>query len=161
MQILVDVNGVLKGNNDEPISTGIIMVGTLSVYNSLTFMTSQTEPWMIQWLNANKVVDYDRIIDASVGLEGEKLGERQVNFARSRGPIDLFITNDPGMWAYAFDQGIPSAMFGVPSYTRPEFRPDAPKKLRAWNQIEEAVIKQNALRTEDARLSRTEALNFE
>ena len=161
MQILVDVNGVLKGNNDEPISTGIIMVGTLSVYNSLTFMTSSSEPQMIQWLNVNKVVDYDRIIDSSVGLEGEKLAERQVKFARSRGPIDLFVTNDPAMWAFAFDQGIPSVMFGVPSYTRPEFRPDAPRKIRAWNQIEDAIAKQNVLRTEDARLSRTEALNFE
>jgi hypothetical protein len=52
-------------------------------------------------------------------------------------------------------------MFGAPSYTRPEFRPDAPKRLRAWNDIEKAIEEQNALRTQDARLSRTEALNFE
>jgi hypothetical protein len=52
-------------------------------------------------------------------------------------------------------------MFGMPSYLRPEFRPDMPKKIRSWNQIEEAIEKQNVLRTQDARLSRTESLNFE
>jgi hypothetical protein len=161
VQILVDINGVLKGINDEPISTGILMVGTLSVYNQLTFMSDESELATKQWLNNNKVVDFDRIIDSSVELVGEELAHRQIKFARSRGPVDLFITNNPELWAFAFDMGIPSVMFGVPSYTRPEFRPDAPKRLRAWNEIEEAINKQNALRTEDARLTRTEALNFE
>jgi hypothetical protein len=52
-------------------------------------------------------------------------------------------------------------MFGVPSYTRVEFRPDAPSKRRAWTDIEEAVRKQNELRTKDARLVRQEVTNFE
>ena len=137
------------------------MVGTLSVYNSLTFMGPGTEAQIKYWLDNNKVVDYDRIIDGSVSLVDENLKERQIKLARSKGPVDLFITNDPGLWAFAFDLGIPSAMFAVPSYTRVEFRPDAPKKVRAWGEIEEAIKQQNILRTQDARLSRTEALNFE
>lgn len=161
MQILVDVNGVLKGSKDEPIPTGILMIGTLSVYNQLTFIDSVSENEMKIWLNSNKIVDYDRLIDSSVRLEGEELAERQIKVARARGPVDLFITNNPHLWAFAFEMGIPSVMFGVPSYTRPEFRPDAPRKMRAWNEITEAIDKQNALRTEDARLTRTEALNFE
>jgi hypothetical protein len=112
-------------------------------------------------LDTNKVVDFDKIIDASAGLVNEDLGQRQINFARSLGPIDLFITNNPSLWSYAFDQGIASVMFGVPNYTRPEFRPDAPKRVRAWNDIEKSIEEQNVLRTNDARLSRTEALNFE
>lgn len=161
MQILVDIDGVLKGEKDQPISTGIIMVGTLSVYNQLTFMTSMTAAQAKQWLDVNKIVDYDKLVDSSVALPGEVLGERQIQYARARGKIDLFVTNNPSMWAYAFDQGIAAVMFGVPSYTRPEFRPDAPKRVRAWNDIEKAIEEQNALRTQDARLSRTEALNFE
>jgi hypothetical protein len=114
-----------------------------------------------RWLNINKIVDFDNIVDNTVALAGEGLEERQINYARSRGPIDLFITGDPHLWAYAFDLGIASAMFAQPSYLRPEFRPDAPKRLRAWAEIEEAVEKQNELRTTDLRLSRTESLNFE
>jgi hypothetical protein len=161
MQILVDIDGVLKGQNDDPIGTGILMIGALSAYNQILFMSSEKENVIEQWLNINKIVDFDRIIDSSVYLEGENLKERQIKFARSRGSIDLFITNDPTIWAYAFEQGIPSIMFGVPSYTRVEFRPDAPKRVRSWTDIEEAVKKQNALRTQDARLTRSEGTNFE
>jgi hypothetical protein len=161
MQILVDLDGVLRGDKDQPISQGIIMVGTLSSWNKITLMSSLNKKQTQQWLDINKIVDFDHIIDSSSGLAGEDLGERQITFARSLGAIDLFITNSPTKWAFAFEQGIASVMFAVPSYTRPEFRPDAPKRVRAWNDIEKAIEAQNALRTQDARLSRTEALNFE
>ena len=161
MQILVDLNGVLRGEKDEPISQGVIMVGSLSSWNRIMLMSALDEGATKYWLDTNKVVDFDKIIDASAGLVNEELGRRQINFARSLGPIDLFITNNPSLWAYAFEQGIASVMFGVPKYTRPEFRPDAPKRVRAWDEIEKAVEEQNILRTNDVRLTRTEALNFE
>jgi hypothetical protein len=41
-----------------------------------------------------------------------------------------------------------------------EFRPDAPKKVRSWDDIVAAVDKQNELRTKDARLARTDSINF-
>jgi hypothetical protein len=161
MHIVVDLDGVLKGRNDDPISTGVIMVGSLSAWNRLTLISQEPIAKTQHWLDTNKIVDFDNIIDKSVALEGEGLSERQLNYVRGRGAIDLFITNNPLLWAYAFEQGIPSVMFGVPSYTRPEFRPDAPKKVRSWNAIEEAIEKQNTLRTKDARLTRTESINFE
>jgi hypothetical protein len=161
MQILVDLEGVLKGDKDQPLSQGIVMVGSLSAWNKITLISPLNAEQTRQWLDVNKIVDFDKVIDSGVGLVGEDLGERQVNHARSLGAIDLFITNNPTLWAYTFNQGIASVMFGVPAYTRPEFRPDAPKRLRAWNDIEKAIEEQNALRTQDARLSRTEALNFE
>ena len=137
------------------------MIGSLSAWNKITLISPLERQQTEQWLNINKIVDFDNIIDSRVNLVGETLGERQVNHARSLGAIDLFITNNPRLWAYAFNQGIASVMFGAPSYTRPEFRPDAPKRLRAWNDIEKAVEEQNALRTQDARLSRTETFKFE
>lgn len=161
MKILVDVDGVLKDHNDAPIATGVVFVGTLSVYNKLTFMTASSEAEVKYWLDTNKIVDFDEIIDASVKLEGESLAERQIKHARSRGQADLFITNNPHNWVFAFELGIPAVMFAVPAYTRPEFRPDAPRKVRAWSEIEETIRKQNELRTKDARLTRTESLNFE
>lgn len=161
MHILVEMDGVLRGNNEAPIAPGIIMIGSLSSWNQITFMGSVTQAEMQYWLDVNKIVDFDRLIDSSVALDGEDLSERQVNVARAKGPIDLFITNNPKLWAYAFNMGIPSVMFAVPSYTRVEFRPDAPKRIRSWDAIEESINKQNELRTKDARLQRTEGLNFE
>ena len=75
MQILVDIDGVLKGQKEEPIGTGILMVGTLSVYNSLTFMADGTESQIKHWLDNNKVVDYDRIIVITDEQSHDRVGD--------------------------------------------------------------------------------------
>jgi len=162
MHILVELEGVLRGKKDEPIPVGIIMTAQLAAYNSITFMTELTKAQAEQWINVNKVVDYDNLVDSSVGLVGEELSPRQMKVARSKGNVDLFVTNNPTNWAKAFEQGIPSIMFGVPSYTRLEFRPDAPKKVRAWNDIEDEIRRQNELRTKDKRINtQSETVRFE
>jgi hypothetical protein len=162
MHILVELNGVLRNQDDAPIPVGQIMVGTLSAFHKITILSFMDERGTKHWLDSNKIVDMDDIIDSSVGLTDEHLTERQIKLARSRGAVDLFITGDPSMWAFAFEMGIPSVMMGQPSYLRPEFRPDAPKRLRAWNDIEEAIRKENIKRTNDARLVRTdEGLRFD
>lgn len=161
MHILVDLDGVVRGPNDVPISAGVQLVGALSAWNQISYMTTSNTAEVTQWMDTNKVVDFDLVIDASVALEGDELKERQVKYARSRGKVDMVITSDPVLWVFAFEQGITALMFGQPDYLRAEFRPDAPKAIRSWDQIQEAVAKQNALRSQDARLSRTEALNFE
>lgn len=161
MEILVELDGVLRGQNDKPIITGVLMHASLAAYNRMTIMTEMTEVQAKRWMDENKVVDYDKIIDSSFFLTDEDPHQRQINVARSLGAVELFITNNPHNWAYAFEQGIPSVMFGVPSYTRAEFRPDAPRKLRAWTDIEEALAKQTALRTQDRRLTKQEGFRFE
>jgi hypothetical protein len=147
--------------DDKPIAPGILLHASLAAHNQMTIMSDWSEAQTIQWMDANKIVDFDKIIDRSVHLEGELLQERQIRLARATQPIDLFITNNPTLWAFAFDLGITSIMFGVPSYTRPEFRPDAPKQVRAWDDITSAIEKQNALRTQDVRLTKSEGFRFE
>jgi hypothetical protein len=161
VNIIVEIDGVLRTEDETPIATGVLMCGTLTVYNRMTFLSSTSTAETERWMNQNKVVDYDLVLDNSVGLADEDLVQRQLNVVRSRGSIDLFITANPDHWVYAFNHGIPAVMFGVPAYQRVEFRPDAPKRVRSWDNIVEAVAKQNELRTKDARLSRTEATNFE
>ena len=133
----------------------------LTAYNRMTILSSSTEEETLRWLNTNKIVDVDNIVDSSCALEGEPLGERQINVARSQGAIDLFITSNPKLWVYAFDQGVTCMMFGVPSYIRPEFRPDAPKKVRSWDSIQEAIDRQNEARVKDLRLTRNNDVSFE
>lgn len=162
MHILVELDGVIRSTvNEAPIAPGVQLVGALSAWNQISYMTDLRTDEATQWMDVNKIVDFDVIIDASVGLEGENLKERQVRWARARGKIDLVITSDPNLWVYAFEQGITAVMFGHPNYLRAEFRPDVPKRVRSWDQIQEAVEKQNTARTQDARLTRTESLNFE
>ena len=161
MQILVELEGVLRGKRDEPIAAGIIITAQLAAHNQIIFMTELSQSEAEQWINVNKIVDYDMLVDSNISLVDEPLKHRQLRYARARGNVDLVITNDPSFWAFAFEQGIPAMMFGVPSYTRPEFRPDAPKKVRAWTDIEAAIAKQNELRTTDKRLTRSEGVRFE
>lgn len=162
MHIVVELEGVLLGaQKQDPISTGAKMVGALSAYNQITLLTDMSTEECERWLNENKIVDFDNIIDKSVRLPNEDLKERQLTVARAKGGVELLITSSPKLWAFGFDMGIPSVMFGVPSYVRPEFRPDAPKKVRAWDEIETAIRRQNEERTKDARLIRTETVRFE
>ena len=162
MHIVVELEGVIQGAYKlDPIPTGTMAVGALSAYNQITFITDMHKDEAERWINENKVVDFDLIIGKEVTLVGENLKERQLTMARSKAGIGLFITSNPSLWAFAFEQGIPSIMFGVPSYLRPEFRPDAPKRVRSWGDIEEAVKRQNEMMTKDARLIRTETVRFE
>lgn len=162
MHIVVDLDGVLRGHrNDEPIAQGIQVVGALSAYNQISLITSLSQAAAQQWLNQNKVVDFDTVYDSSVDLNDEVLKQRQIKLARAKGRVDMVITADPTVWVFAFEQGIPAMMFGIPEYLRAEFRPDAPKEIRSWDSIVEAVQKQNELRTKDARLVRTETFRFE
>lgn len=162
MHIIVELEGVLQGTyKQDPIAVGAMLVGPLSGYNQLTFITEMSKPEAERWLNENKVVDFDNVIGREAALVGEDLKQRQLTLARAKSGVGLFITSNPSLWAFAFDQGIPCIMFGVPAYLRPEFRPDAPKRIRSWNEIEEAVRKQNETMTKDARLIRTETVRFE
>jgi len=162
VHIVVDLDGVLRGHrNDEPIMQGLQTVGALSSWNKVSFITELSKEAANQWINVNKIVDFDYLIDSSVGLEGEVLKHRQINHLRSKGAIDILITADPSLWAHGFDQGLACMLFGVPTYTRPEFRPDAPKKVRSWTDIEVSIAKQNELRTKDARITRGDGVRFE
>lgn len=137
------------------------MYSTLTAYNRMTILSEEDEAATMYWLNSNKVVDVDNVIDNSIALEDEELVERQINMARARGNIDLFITSNPKHWVYAFNLGISSVMFAMPAYLRPEFRPDAPKRKRSWDDIQQAIDKQNEARVKDIRLTRTDDINFE
>lgn len=162
MHIVVELEGVLQGPYTlTPIPEGVLMTGALSAYNQISFITDMHKSDADRWLNENKIVDLDNIIGSEVTLQGENLKERQLKFARANGGIGLFITSNPALWAFAFNEGIPSILFGVPSYLKPEYRPDAPARLRTWSQIEDAVRKQNEAKTKEARSIRTETVRFE
>lgn len=162
MHILVELEGVLRGvYKQDPIPEGVLMTGALSAYNQISFITDMSFNDATRWLNENKIVDFDNVIGSEASLAGEVLKQRQIKHARSKGPIGLFITSNPELWAFAFSMGIPCVMFGVPKYLAPEFRPDAPKNRRSWSEIEKSVKQQNELMTEEARQIRTESVRFE
>lgn len=162
MHIIVELEGVLKGAvKDDPIAEGVLVTGALSAFNQITFITEMATKEAERWLNENKVVDFDGVVDKSLALPGENLKERQITHVRSRGKVGLFITSNPELWKYAFDAGIPVMLFGVSQYFSTEFRPDVPKARKTWAEVEDAVKKHNEIRTKEARQIRTETVRFE
>lgn len=144
MNILLTLDGVLSSDSGEPIRAGVAIYYALNINNRVAIATSRDKADAEHWLQSHGIINYDDLIDSSFALEGEDLKKRQFVVSRSRAPIELYVDADPAMVSWAFEiQNVPSLLFTHPSYARVENRPDAPKKIRAWSEIEEAVTRVN------------------
>jgi hypothetical protein len=139
MRILVTLEGVLqRGNN--PIVEGARLLQGLKPFNELIILTADSAESANRWLAENRYSPLvDELIDNKQGLHGEDLTRRQITLQRTQKPVDALVTADPSLAAWAFDQGIVVYLFAHPGVSRPEWRPDAPKKVRAWTDIEESI----------------------
>lgn len=115
----------------------------------VAIFTSQKRTDAEHWLNVNGFVAYDELIDNTYDLIGDELSQRQITVARSRQQVELLVTGDPQLAAWAFEQGLPSLVLAHPDTMLVQNRPDAPKKMRAWTDIEEVITKRNIKRSID------------
>jgi len=144
LNILVSLDGVLSSESGEPIRAGVALYYALNINNRVALMTSRGEEDAKQWLQNHGIINYDDLIDTSFALEGEDLKKRQFTTSRSRAPIELYVDSDPHMVAWVFQEHmVPTVLFTHPGYVRVEHRPDAPKKVRAWSEIEESINRVN------------------
>jgi hypothetical protein len=151
MNILVSLDGVISSDTGEPIRAGVALYYALNISNRVALMTSRTKEDAEHWLHSHGIINYDDLIDRSFHLEGEDLKKRQFIMSRSRAPIEMYVDADPTMCAWVFEeQGIPAVMFMNPGFLAVERRPDAPKKVRTWNQIEESINRVNIAKSKDA-----------
>lgn len=151
MNILVSLDGVLSSESGEPIRAGVALYYALNVNNRVAIMTKRTEADAKQWLQSHGIINYDDLIDISMSLEGEELKKRQFILSRSRAPIEMYVDSDPTMCAWVFqEQMVPTVLFSHPGYVKVEHRPDAPKKVRAWADIEDSINRVNIARSEAA-----------
>jgi hypothetical protein len=65
--------------------------------------------------------------------------------------LEFYVDADPAGAAQAMAMGQTTLLFASPSYARPEFRPDAPKELRRWADIEAETVRQRTLLATDNR----------
>ena len=151
VNILLTLDGVLSSESGEPIRAGVALYYALNINTRVAIMTTRNEEDAKHWLTAHGIINYDDLIDSSFALEGEDLKKRQFKVSRSRAPIEMFVDSDPAMCAWVFeDQQIPAVLFSHPSYLKVENRPDAPKKVRKWSEIEDAVTRVNIAKSEAA-----------
>lgn len=151
MNILVSLDGVLSSESGEPIRAGVALYYALNINNRVAIMTSRKEEDAKQWLQSHGIINYDDLIDSSFALEGEDLKKRQFVMSRSRAPIEMYVDADPSMCAWVFEkQHIPAVLFNHPGFAAVENRPDAPKKVRRWSDIEASINRVNIARSENA-----------
>jgi hypothetical protein len=145
LNILVALEGVLCSEQKTPNRTGILFYYWLAANNRVALLTSWDKKDAEFWLMSNGIIDYAELIDDSYALLGEDLSRRQITIARSRQPIELLLTADPSLAAWAFEQGIPSLLFAHPDSIGIANRPG----MRAWGEIEEAITQKHIKRSLD------------
>ena len=145
------MDGLLSTEFGEPIRAGVALYYALNINNRVAIMTSRKEEDAKHWLQSHGIINYDDLIDSSFALEGEDLKKRQFIMSRSRAPIEMYVDADPSMCAWVFEQqNVPAVLFSHPGFAAVENRPDAPKKVRRWSDIEASINRVNISRSEQA-----------
>lgn len=161
MNILVSLEGVLSSETGHPIRSGVFLYYALAASHRVMIVTTRDRRDATHWLASHGIIDFDDIIDSSYGLEGEDLRKRQITYCRAQGGIELYIDSDPSMCAWVFEQGITAVVFAHPSYLPVAHRPDAPKKIRTWNEVENSIKKVNIAKSLDKRLNNEDSTMWE
>lgn len=151
MNILLSLNGVLKAESGEPNRAGVLIYYALNAAHRVALITKDDKANAQHWLQSHGIIGYDDLLDNSVELAGEDLKKRQFLLSRSKAPLELYVDSDPEMCAWVFEhQNVPTILVSHPSYLPVEQRPDAPRKVRKWNDIEEAITRVNIAKSKFA-----------
>lgn len=162
MNIVLSLDGVLRSDTGDLVTDGLFMYRSMKVLGRVILLTSMDRQMAEVWLMMHNMSDYDELIDSSVALDpSEKLRHRQLAVARTRGEITMYVDADPSMVAESLRLGITSLLFSSPQYSRPEFRPDAPKGVRRWDDLVGERTRQQALKAADYRLQQDDLASFE
>lgn len=139
MNILVALEGVLSSENKIPNRTGVLLYYSLVPHHRVAIFTSWDKEDAEHWLLSNGIIDYAELIDNSYELLGEELAPRQITVARSRHPVEMVLTGDPSLGAWAFENGISALVFAHSDSTPIGSRPG----MKPWNEIEDVITKRN------------------
>ena len=151
MNILLSLNGVLRAESGEPNRAGVILYYALNAGHRVAIITKDDKADAEHWLQSHGIIGYDDLLDNSVELAGEDLKQRQFRVSRHKAPIEMYVDSDPEMCAWVFEhQNVPTLLVSHPSHLPVEFRPDAPRKVRAWNEIENAITRVNIAKSKFA-----------
>jgi hypothetical protein len=148
VNILLSLDGVLSSEHYEANRIGAQIYYALKSAHRVTLYTSWSAEKADNWLAVNGIIEYDDLLTDEYDLVGEDLKKRQLTISRSRQAVELVVDADPSFCAWAFEQGVPALLFANTELMSVPNRPDAPKGMRRWDEIEAAIIKKNLAKTE-------------
>jgi hypothetical protein len=162
MNTAISMDGVLRGDTGDLIIDGLMVYRAFKVLGRVTLFTAIPRSMAEVWLIMHGMSDFDDLLDGTVRIDPkEPLRYRQIAVTRANGPINMYIDADPSVVAEAMRLGIPTMLYSSPQYVRPEFRPDAPKGVRKWDDLVNERSRQQAMKAVDPRLKDEEFSTFE
>lgn len=153
---VIGIEGVLARVADgalitsQPIPAGVTLYATLRRNYKIALLAyERNEAKIVHWLRSNHVTDYTTLLAGGPGLPVDQRAA-QIRELRLRGyALDLVIDASPAVVAKAMHAGVTSLLFASPKYARPEFRPDAPRGIREWADIEGEMDLQREFRAQE------------
>lgn len=126
MNIVIFIDGVLRGGFGQPLRTGTHFLGPQFEEHRVLLIGRDREHDR-RWLEEEHLTDYAALaelhpLDVEQGILWRTMGE-----LRSRGPIDLVITGDPSHAREVYSLGYEVFLYLSPAFTKPSWRPDARK----------------------------------
>lgn len=140
MNILFTIDGVLRGDKQSVNREGLALYNALRQSNQMFLLADEPEACVLTWLKINGLGDFDVILDSDLQMPGETLREAQIRSAKARGGVSMLVDPDPAVIATVYDHGIVGLLFAAPQFAAPQYRPDAPRRVRSWSEIEKAVV---------------------
>lgn len=142
MSFIVALDGVLRSDNDKPITEGKYLFEALRHFGRTVIAMNETREKGLHWCTQNGIKNVDDVLDTSVDIPDERLPIRQIQVARAIGRVDLVITSDPDTVLWCLENGVPAMLFVKSTTMHPNFRPDGGAR-RTWDEITTAIEKRN------------------
>lgn len=126
MNILIFMDGVLRGGFGQPLRGGSALYRALSPEHRILLIGNEEEADK-HWIAEEKLPDYAYLTQLDPLDVDDGIIWRTLSTVRSRGRIDLIIIANPEWAAECFTLGYETMLYVSPAFARPTWRPDARK----------------------------------
>lgn len=143
MNIVIFMDGVLRGGFGQPLRGGVAMYRALAAEHRILLIGNDVEADK-RWIAEENLPDYAHLAALDPLDVDDRIIWRTLSTFRSRGQIDLVIIANPELAAECFTLGYETMLYVSPAFARPSWRPDARKDAGAtpWQAFMEEVRNQ-------------------
>lgn len=162
---LIAIEGVLGESSVihgfYPVVDGVKLAHALRSGYRLVFSSLQADAGAVEhWLHINGMTQphfYESLLVRDsrwTDLSDSMLrAEHAAHLRRTGADLGLVVSGDPAAILMVSQVGVPALLFTNPSYRWGDYRPDHKRLPRAWQEIDDEMVRQMELRAGDPRLS--------
>lgn len=126
MNIVIFMDGVLRGGFGQPLRGGIALYKALAPEHRVLLIGTEEEADK-HWIAEENLPDYAHLTQLDPLDIEDGIILRTLSTVRTRGRIDLIIIANPALASECFTLGYETMLYVSPAFARPSWRPDARK----------------------------------